>query len=196
MQKQSGSGGLPKGVLIVAVSLGALLALGVATLGVLRGGTTSEAGRAETNTSSSNPRAGNGPLALPPVKAPEAESSACRKVLDSLPEELSVDDNSVPRRELARPAPAGAVAWGDAEHSPITVRCGITAPAELTKTSELMNVSGVDWLPINSGGNTSWIAVDRPVYVALTASEKIGLGPVQELSETLRGTLPKQEVSP
>ncbi|WP_245695731.1 DUF3515 domain-containing protein [Actinopolyspora saharensis] len=196
MQKQSGSGGLPKGVLIVAVSLGVLLALGVAALGVLRGGTTSETGRADAGASSSSPRAGSGPLALPPVEAPEAESAACRKVLDALPAELSVDDASVPRRELARPAPAGAVAWGDDEHSPITVRCGITAPAELTKTSELMNVSGVDWLPVSSGGNTSWIAVDRPVYVALTASDRIGLGPVQKLSEALRGTLPKREVSP
>lgn len=180
----------------MAVSLGVLLALGVATLGVLRGGTTSETGRAGADTSANSARAGNGPVALPPVKAPDAESSACRKVLDALPDELSVDDTPVPRRELARPAPPGTVAWGDAEHNPITVRCGITAPAELTKTSELMNVSGVDWLPINSGDDTSWIAVDRPVYVALSASETIGLGPVQRLSETLRGTLPKQEVSP
>ncbi|WP_245556143.1 DUF3515 domain-containing protein [Actinopolyspora mortivallis] len=195
MQKQSGSG-LPRSVVAVAVSLGVLLALGVAALGLLHGPGGSHQQEAARESSTPDPRAGNGPLALPPVDAPEADSSACAEVLEELPAELDVRGTGVARRELARPAPPGTLAWGDADHAPITLRCGITAPAELTRTSELMNVSGVDWLPISSGETTSWIAVDRPVYVALTASEEIGSGPVQEISETLRGTLAKQEVFP
>lgn len=117
-------------------------------------------------------------------------------MLEALPRELAVGDARVPRRALAEPAPAGTVAWGDAKHDPLTVRCGIDAPQELTPTAQLLDVSGVSWLEINQGGDTSWLAVDRPVYVALTAPEGTGTGPIQDLSEILRNTFPKQPVFP
>ena len=102
----------------------------------------------------------------------------------------------MPRREIAQPAPAAAVAWGDADHDPVTLRCGIGSPAELTPTSQLMVVNGVSWFEINEGGNVSWLAVDRGVRVALTAPADIGTGPLQEVSDVLSRTLPKRPVFP
>ncbi|WP_244515345.1 DUF3515 domain-containing protein [Actinopolyspora xinjiangensis] len=193
MREQSGAG-LPRLVLIVALSLAVLLAAGVATLGVLSGRTGSNA-RPEQGGATTARGDRSGPLALPPVKAPEANSDECGTVLAKLPDELRVDGSAVPRRELAAPKPAGTVAWGDAEHDPISLRCGLTAPAELKPTSKLMVVSGVSWLPISSGETTTWLAVDRPVYVAITGPNDTGIGPVQDVSLILRKELPRREVS-
>ncbi|SDK85071.1 Protein of unknown function [Actinopolyspora mzabensis] len=192
VREQFGSGP-PRVVLIIALSLGVLLAAGVATLGVLSGGT-GEHARPDAGAAADTTADRSGPLALPPVKAPEANSAECTTVLGALPDELRVDGSAVPRRELAVPKPAGTVAWGDAEHDPVSLRCGLTAPAELKPTSELMVISGVSWLPISSGETTTWLAVDRPVYVAVTGSNDTGIGPVQDVSRILDQHLPEREV--
>ncbi|SDW77728.1 Protein of unknown function [Saccharopolyspora shandongensis] len=180
-------------MLIVAITLGALLALAVAGVGAYGWYGEHQAQQAQAEAEAARR---TGPLPLAPVPAPKASSPECAAVLQALPRELAVGDALVPRRALAEPAPAGTVAWGDAKHDPLTVRCGIDAPQELTPTAQLLDVSGVSWLEINQGGDTSWLAVDRPVYVALTAPEGTGTGPIQDLSEILRNTLPKQPVFP
>ncbi|WP_188985547.1 DUF3515 domain-containing protein [Saccharopolyspora thermophila] len=178
-------------MLIVAITLGALLALTVAGIGAYGWyGARQEQQAAEAAEQARR----SGPLALAPIPAPQATSPECAAVLAALPRELTVAGARVPRRELAQPAPPATVAWGDAEHDPVTVRCGIDAPAELTPTSQLLDVSGVSWLEISQGGDTSWLAVDRPVYVALSAPGGTGTGPLQDLSAILRDTLPKQPV--
>jgi hypothetical protein len=180
-------------VLIVAITLGALLALAVAGIGAY--GWYSENQAQQAATAAEQARR-TGPLALAPIPAPKAATPECAAVLAALPRELAVGGERVPRRALAEPAPAATVAWGDAKHDPVTVRCGIGAPAELTPTAQLVDVSGVSWLEINQGGDTSWLAVDRPVYVALSAPEGTGTGPLQDIAAILRDTLPKQPVFP
>ncbi|MFR9729714.1 DUF3515 domain-containing protein [Saccharopolyspora sp. MS10] len=182
----------PRPVLITAFVLSGLLLAGVLALGLVSRFT--EHQERERVAAAQQARR-TGPLALPPIPAPDAAAPACAAVLAGLPAELEVDGERVPRRELAEPVPPGAVAWGDSGHDPITVRCGLTDPAELTPTSPLVDISGVSWLRITEGGATSWLAVDRPVRVALTAPENSGSGPVQDLSRQLR-TLPKQPVFP
>jgi hypothetical protein len=180
-------------VLIVAIALGALLAVGVAAVGLV---TESGNQQQREDAAAEQLTQRTGPLALPPVPAPKAGTPECAAVLAALPPELIINGARVPRRELAQPAPTGAVAWGDAGHDPVTVRCGVDAPAELTATSPLIDISGVSWLRIAEGGTTSWLAADRPVYVVLTVRENSGSGPVQDLSAILRGTLPKKNVFP
>ncbi len=180
-------------MLIVAITLGALLALAVAGIGAYGWYGEHQAQKAAAEAEAARR---SGPLPLAPVPAPKASSQECATVLAALPSEFAVGDELVPRRALAEPAAAGAVAWGDAKHDPLTVRCGIDAPAELTPTAQLVDVFGVSWLEINQGGDTSWLAVDRPVYVALTAPERTGTGPLQDLSKILRNALPKQPVFP
>ncbi|WP_246195503.1 DUF3515 domain-containing protein [Halopolyspora algeriensis] len=193
MVEQQSTSSVPRWAAIVAITLGVLLAAGVVTVGLV--GRHVHGERQQTAEAAEQARR-HGPLALPPVPAPQAQSSDCAAVLAALPRELPVDGAELPRRELAQPAPPGAVAWGDAQHDPVSLRCGIDAPAELTRTSHLTNVSGVDWFSINEGDLTTWLAVDRPVYVALTVPQEAGTGPVQTLSRVLGRTLPKQEVFP
>ncbi len=180
-------------VLVVAISLGVLLAAGVATIGVIGGQMRAEHQQA---VEAEQRARRTGPLAIPPVPAPEAASPACDEVLSALPERLRIHGDPVGRRPLVEPAPEATVAWGDAGHDPVTLRCGISAPAELKPTSRLVTISGVSWLPISQAGKTTWLAVDRPVFVAMTMPKDAGSGPVQELSGILRETLPKEDVFP
>ncbi|MEV0680397.1 DUF3515 domain-containing protein [Actinosynnema sp. NPDC050436] len=179
---------LPRPLLAVAIGLPALLAAGVAAAGLLLGaGGQDEAGDPASDRS--------GPLALVPVPAPAAESEQCRALLSKLPMQLVSNGAALSRRDLAAPAPAGAVAWGDAKHEPVVLRCGLDRPADLKPTSELRGISDVQWLVLSEGGNSTWYVVDRPAYVALTVPSDAGTGPLQDISTTIRDTLPAVPVN-
>ena len=51
------------------------------------------------------------------------------------------------------------------------------------------------WLTLTDGALVTSIAVDRPVYVALTAPVGVGSGPLQAVSDAVRTTLPAQPVA-
>lgn len=128
-----------------------------------------------------------GPLPLATVPEEAADSPACRDLLAAMPPTLDADGDELERRELAQPAPPGAVAWGEPA---IVLRCGLGRPAELNPTSRLLDVSGVDFLEIGDEIATTWVAVDRPVYVAITLPRGTGSGPLQQLAAELQGVLP------
>jgi hypothetical protein len=129
------------------------------------------------------------PLVLAAVPAPAAESADCAGLLAALPAQLDAGAaGDFPRRELATPAPAGAAAWGEPA---VVLRCGLDRPAELTVTSRLLDVSGVQVLGVDSG---DWVVVDRPVYVAISLPVNAGTGPIQQLTEVIAQTLPAREV--
>ncbi|MBY8847810.1 DUF3515 domain-containing protein [Saccharothrix longispora] len=178
---------LPRPLLVVALGLPALLAAGVAAVGLFLG-----AGGKDAPADPSVDR--SGPVALVPVPAPGAGSSECAALVSALPMQLLSNGATLPRRELAAPAPPGAVAWGDAAHEPIVLRCGLDRPADLTPTSTLRTISDVDWLVLSEGATSTWYAVDRPVYVALTVPSDAGTGPLQDISTTIRDTLAKGPV--
>lgn len=135
---------------------------------------------------------GSGPLPLAAIPAPEAGSAACGRLAAELPDELDAGDaGELGRRELAAPAPPGTAAWGD---TPVVLRCGLGRPAELTATSRLLDVSGVLFLELTGPGMSSWVAVDRGTYVALTVPDGLGSGPLQQVAGTIAGTLPVQDV--
>jgi len=75
----------------------------------------------------------------------------------------------------------------------VVLRCGLTRPAELTPTSTLLEVNGVRWLRLDDGVPdpviVSYVAVDRPVYVVLTAPTDAGSGPLQAVADVVRQTL-------
>lgn len=181
---------LPKPVLAVAIGLPALLAVGVAAIGLIGGATAQQ---------QPSPQAVDrtGPLPLVPVDAPDAGSPDCATLLKALPEQLTDGSATLPRRQLMAPAPAATVAWGDAQHDPIVLRCGLSRPPEFVQSSRLLVASGVQWLPVNGdNGNTTWYLVDRGVYVALTASENTGSGPGQEVSAAIGKALPPKPLTP
>ena len=178
-----------KPVLAAAIGLPALLAVVVAAIGVIGG----------PPAAPPVPGAGDrtGPLALVTIDAPDAGSPACADLVKALPQQITDSGVKVPRRELAKPAPAATVAWGDAQHEPIVLRCGMGKPPELTQTAQLGTVNGVQWLDVvGDAGTLTHYVVDRSVYIALTESKDAGTGPVQEVAAAVTKTLPPQPVAP
>ncbi len=178
---------LPRPLLAVAIGLPALLAAGVAAAGLFLGAGDKDAGAADSGRT--------GPLPLVPVPAPQAGAAECTGLLAKLPLQLVSNGATLPRRELAAPAPVGAVAWGDAQHDPLVLRCGLDRPRDLGPTSSLRLISDVNWLEITEGDKATWYVVDRPVYVALTVPTDAGTGPLQDISTTIRDTLPAVPVN-
>lgn len=161
-------GAPPRRLIVAAAVVAVILAAAVAVVGGL------------VRTAS---QPSTGPLAVPSVPAPQANSQACTALLDALPAQLTSKGTTLARRELAAPAPAATMAWGESD--PVVVRCGLERPPELTPTSQLQSVSGVQWLPVSGDGSSTWYVVDRPVYVALTVPDSAGTGPLQEVSSTI-----------
>ena len=173
----------PSPSVAIAVALPLLLAVVVAGIGIaarLRG--------------PDAPAPDTGPLAVATVDAPGATSPSCTALLAGLDGDLPAGTTTLPRRPLAAPAPAAVRAWAAAP-APVVLRCGLPRPAELTPTSELLEVNGVRWLALTDGAFVTSVAVDRAVYVALTTPVGIGSGPLQAVSDVVRTTLPAQPVS-
>jgi Protein of unknown function (DUF3515) len=184
---------------LVAVALPLLLAVAVAAMAItarVQGVDGSGLGDGRVPAEASTPE--TGPLALVPVDAPDAGGPQCSALLAALPAALPADRGTLPLRPLADPAPAGARAWAAAPR-PVVLRCGLTRPQELTPTSALLEVNGVQWLQLDDAAPDpeaiSYVAVDRPVYVVLTAPADAGSGPLQAVSDVVRATLPATEVA-
>jgi hypothetical protein len=131
-----------------------------------------------------------GPLALVPVPAPQAATPACSTLVSALPAGLTSAGKTLIRRELANPAPVGAVAWGGDD--PVVLRCGLDRPPELTRTAELRLINGVQWLQVPGPDTATWYVVDREVYIGLTVPTSAGTGPLQTVSDTVAAKLPPQ----
>lgn len=133
------------------------------------------------------------PLGLAVVPAPSADSADCARLLAALPEKLAAaETTTLERRQLRPPVPAGAAGWGE---PPVVLRCGLDRPADLTATSRLLAVSGVHFLEIPGGGTSTWVAVDRSVYVAVALPPNSGSGPLQEIATVISRALSEQEVN-
>ena len=84
---------------------------------------------------------------------------------------------------LAEPAPVGAAAWqADPDAEPVILRCGLERPVDFVAGTPLQVVDDVDWFRIGDEGRSTWITVDRPVYVALTLPDGSGPTPIQLIS--------------
>lgn len=185
---------------LVALALPLLLAVAVAALGIVgrvRGveGAGLAGGGSTDTTTVAAPE--TGPLAVVPVDAPDAGGPECGALLAALPADLPAGNGTLPTRPLADPVPPGTHAWAAAPR-PVVLRCGLTRPVELTPTSALLEVNGVRWLRLDDGVPdpviVSYVAVDRPVYVVLTAPTDAGSGPLQAVADVVRQTLDATDV--
>lgn len=135
------------------------------------------------------------PVALGTVPAPASGSPECTTLIDALPE--TIGDFS--RAELVDPAPEGAAAWQSVDAQEIVLRCGLDRPAEFDAASALQVVDGVQWLGIPGGEGvdaSTWFAVDRGVYVAVTIPHGLGPTPLQDASAAVAGALDAQPIDP
>jgi len=100
---------------------------------------------------------------------------------------------------VIQPVPTGAAAWRKSDDDePVIMRCGMDRPAEFVVGSPIQVVNNVQWFQIvdpHSDAST-WISVDRPVYVLLTLPQQSGPSPIQALSDAIVKTLPAQPIRP
>jgi hypothetical protein len=132
-------------------------------------------------------------VAIAAVPAPKADTAECHALLDAVPQQLG----DYRRAAAADPAPAGAAAWqAVAENEPVILRCGLDRPAEFVVGSPIQVVDAVQWFEVADQGRSTWFAVDRPVYVALTLPQGSGPTPIQAISETIAKSLPATPIDP
>jgi hypothetical protein len=132
-----------------------------------------------------------GPLAVPAAPAPGESGRYCAQVLPVVP----AFGAGVGAPGLIAGTP-GQAAWGDPA---IILRCGLSDPAELTCSAPQTKFTAADgtaveWLRTASATSVTYLAVDRPVRVAVTVPDSAGIGPVQQLSELIGKTLPERDV--
>ena len=135
-------------------------------------------------------------LSVVGLPSPDADSPECVEVMSDLPDSLG-DAERVDLREPAPPATAGyRLPNGD----PVTVHCGVEAPPGFVVGVALQQVSGVQWFteedPVEGIDNTTYVAVDRPVLLAITLPLNSGTGAIQDLSTHIAEVLPAQEPQP
>jgi pyruvate/2-oxoglutarate dehydrogenase complex dihydrolipoamide acyltransferase (E2) component len=168
--------GPPRGVLIAAI----VVAVG-AVVAVLAVAATREATTAPQ------------PVAIAAAPAPQADSDACRALMTVLPEDLG----DYHRAQAMAPAPASTAAWqAEPGGDLVVLRCGIDRPDDFSASAPLQGVDDVLWFRIPGDGRTTWVTVDRPVYVALTLPAGSGPSPIQLLSRAVAQAMPATQVNP
>jgi hypothetical protein len=79
---------------------------------------------------------------------------------------------------------------------PVILRCGLERPIDFVAGTPVQVVDEVSWFRIGEEGRSTWIAVDRPAYVALTLPDGSGPTPIQLLSRAIADAMPQVPVSP
>ncbi len=126
------------------------------------------------------------PVAIASVPAPKANTAECRTLLDAVPQQLGD--------------------YHRAAAEPVILRCGLDRPTEFVVGSPIQVVDAVQWFrvgeagasnePAADQGRSTWFAVDRPVYVALTLPQGSGPTPIQAISEVIAKSLPAKPIDP
>ncbi|WSV82742.1 DUF3515 family protein [Nocardia sp. NBC_01009] len=135
------------------------------------------------------------PLVLGPVPAPAADGTACTTLLPVLPVELG----DYTKSQLVEPAPPATRAWQRSDGGdPIVLRCGLDRPLEFNRASALQIVNGVQWFEARDPASkaSTWFAVDRETYIALTIPDGSGPTPLQAVSDAITADLPAKAIDP
>lgn len=141
------------------------------------------------------------PVAIAGIPAPLAESPDCRALVGALPDQLG----DYRRAPLVDPAPPGSAAWQREQpgSEALILRCGLDRPAEFVAGAPVQVVDAVEWFRLGETGSdaaaeerSTWFAVDRPVYVALTIPADSGPAPIQTLSKVIADTLQAKPADP
>ncbi|MDH6197233.1 hypothetical protein M2272_003886 [Mycobacterium frederiksbergense] len=156
------------------------------------------------------------PVAISSVPAPQADSQQCHDLLNALPQQLG----DFRRTPTVEPTPAGTAAWrAEPDTEPVILRCGLDRPVDFVVGTPLQMVDEVQWFRVGEAGvgtgpvseseaaanptgdagdqgRSTWYAVDRPVYVALTLPAGSGPTPIQQISGQITRTMPAQQPAP
>ena len=166
--------GPPRALMIAAVAI-AVTALGaVLTIAATRG----------------TPAA---PVVIAAVPAPGAQTPQCQALINTLPDRLG----ELRRAATAEPTPAGTAAWR-ADGEPVILRCGLGRPAEFVVGAPIQVVNDVEWFRIDDPAiaRSTWVSVDRPVYVGLTLPAGSGPTAIQSVSDVIARTMAAISIRP
>lgn len=142
-------------------------------------------------TRQSAPEAEPVPIAAAP--APQAGSADCTALMEALPEQLG----DYRRAEAVDPVPPGAAAWqADPSAAAVILRCGLDRPVDFVVGTPVQMVDEVQWFEVSEQGVSTWFAVDRGSYVALTLPSGSGPTPIQLISTAITRSMPVQEPDP
>ena len=86
------------------------------------------------------------------------------------------------------------VRWpSDGDGDPVTLRCGISRPSELSPTSNLQVINPVQWFITDTveGAGQAYVCVDHRPYVAMWIPANAGNGPITDMSAVIEKTLPR-----
>lgn len=169
------SDGPPRGLLLAALGVAVAAAVAVLVIAVTR----------------TRPPP---PLVIPAVPAPQADAPDCATLMGALPQRLGAYQRATP----ATPVPPATAAWRSGDTEPVVLRCGIGRPADFVVGSPIQIVNTVQWFRVaeQNTGRSTWFAVDRPVYVALTLPQGIGATPIQEISDVVAAKLTAVPIRP
>lgn len=168
--------GPPRSLLIAAIVIGVGAVVAVLVIAVLRQAPATEE-----------------PVPIAAVPAPKAEGPECAALMATLPEELG----RYRRAPAVEPAPPGTAAWrADAEEDPVILRCGLDRPLDFVVGVPTQIVEPVTWFEVRESDRSTWFAVDRPVYIALTLPGGSGPTPIQEISQAISKTMPARPIDP
>lgn len=171
--------GPPRTLLVAAVGVAVAAVAVVLTIAIAR----------------SHRPAHQGPLVIAAVPAPQAGTPECQTLMAALPQHLGDFERATP----ADPVPPATAAWrSEKVEQPIVLRCGVGQPAEFVVGVQLRQIDGVQWFPLPEPGTgrTTYLVVDRAVYIALTVPDGSGAAPVQEISDVVAAKLPAVPIRP
>jgi Protein of unknown function (DUF3515) len=138
----------------------------------------------------------SGPPVIAPTPAPQATSPQCQALMGALPQRLGEYERMVP----GPPVPPATAAWrGGAGGQPVVVRCGLDRPADFVVGAPIQVVDSVQWFREPATGTdlgSTWVTVDRPVYIALTLPQGSGPTPIQQVSDVITAMLPAAPIRP
>jgi len=133
------------------------------------------------------------PVVVAAVPAPQAQAPECQSLVATLPDQLG----DYRRAETAQPTPVATAAWRDGGE-PVILRCGLDRPAEFVVGAPIQMVNDVQWFQLRDNGSqrSTWLCVDRPVYVALTLPDGSGPSPIQTMSNVIARSMPAIPIRP
>ena len=168
--------GPPRSLLIAAVAVAVAAVVAVLIVAVLRQTPPQEE-----------------PVPIATVPAPKADSPECTALMAALPDQLG----DYQRAPAAEPAPPGTAAWRAASDSePVILRCGLDRPLDFVVGAPTQVVEPVAWSELAEADRSTWFAVDRPVYIALTLPSGSGPTPIQDISQVIAQTMPARPADP
>lgn len=118
--------------------------------------------------------------------AGESASADCGRLIAELPQTFEgFGDKQVDGTTVRWPA--------DGDGDPVTLRCGISRPSELSPTSNLQVINPVQWFITDTveGAGQAYVCVDHRPYVAMWIPANAGNGPITDVSAVIERTLPR-----